>query len=306
MAHSNFVPPTYGNIGKSFRDLWSKKFDFKNVLKTVHKTPIGLTLTTTTTFEPSSSNGNANIKYVDNSWGDVETELDTTSGKAYATTNLTKLLSGSKVTVSGGLLGSKKPGDRNALSAKGAIEYSQDYFTVNASAMIGEEGKGPGLVSHLTGAGSIGFDGLSVGGEVKVKSDGNDHQFEDHNIGAQYQSGDFTGTLLTEKKGDVIRASTYYKYSKEVTFGAEFVSDELDNLPTQPLRKILNVVLQEEVDANTTAKFRWSNSDDLGVAVEHRLTNPQLSLLFSATFKTKGHHNFRADKFGVGLTFGDY
>jgi len=306
MSQQNFIPPTYGNIGKSFKDLWSKKFDFKNYLKTVHKTPLGLTLTTTTTFEPTSSNGNANVKYVDNSWGDVEAELDTTSGKAYATTNLTKLLTGSKVTLSGGLLGSKKPGDRNFLSAKGAVEYSQDYFTVNASAVVGEEGgKDPGLVSHLTAAGTIGFDGLSVGGELKVKAD-SDRQLEDHNVGAQYQSGDFTGTLLTEKRGDVIRASTFYKWSREVTVGAEFISDELDNLPTQPLRKILNVVVQEEVDANTTAKLRWSNSDDLGLAVEHRLANPKLSLLFSASFKTKGHANFRADKFGVGLTFGDY
>jgi len=143
-------------------------------------------------------------------------------------------------------------------------------------------------------------------GEVKVKVDNNEHQLEDHNIGVQYQSGEFTGSLLTEKKGDVIRASAYHKYSRDIIYGAEFVSDELDNLPTQPLRKILNVVLQEEIDSNTTAKFRWSNSGDLGAAVEHRLTNPKLALLFSASFKTKGHSTFRADKFGVGLTFGDY
>jgi len=303
MSQQPFIPPTYGNIGKSFKDLWSKKFDFKHVLKTVNKTPIGLTLTTTTTFD-DSHNGNANVKYVDNTWGDLEAELDTTSGKAYATTNLTKLLSGSKVTVSGGLLGSKKPGDRNFLSAKGAIEYFQDHFTVNGSAVIGEEGgKDSGIVSHLTGAGSVGFEGLSVGGEAKVKVDSNDYQFEDHNIGAQYQSGDITGTVLTEKKGAVIRANAYYKFAKEGTLGAEFVVD--DNQPTHQ-RKLLNVVVQEEIDANTTAKVRWSTSEDLGVALEHRLTNPKLSLLFSASFKTKSFANFRADKFGVGLTFGDY
>jgi len=306
MAHKEFVPPTYGNIGKTFRDLWSKKFDFKNQLKTVNKTPFGLTLTTTATFDPTNINGNANVKYADKSFGDVEAELDTTSGKAYATTNLTKLVDGSKATLSGGLQGSKKPGDRNFLSAKGAFEHSQDFFTANASVVIGEEGgKEVGLVSHITAAGTIGFDGLSVGGEAKVKVD-NDHQFEDHNIGAQYQTGDLTAALTTEKKGDVIRASLHYAPSKDYSIGAEFVSDELDNLPTQPLRKILNVVTQYEVDPSTTTKFRWSNSGDLGAAIEFRLKNPQLAVLFSSSFKTKGTSDFRADKFGVGLTFGDY
>jgi len=84
------------------------------------------------------------------------------------------------------------------------------------------------------------------------------------------------------------------------------VSDELENLPTQPVKKLLNIVTQYEVDASTTSKFRWSNSGDLGFALEHRLRNPQLAILFSSAFKTKGTYDFRADKFGVGLTFGDY
>jgi hypothetical protein len=308
MAHitSTPPPPTYGNIGKTFRDLWSKKFDFKNSLKTVNKTPIGFTLTTSATFDPTTINGNFNGKYVDRTWGDVEGELDTNSGKAYATANLTKLLEGSKATIGAGLLGSKKPGDRNFLSGKGAFEHSQDFFTVNGSIVIGEEGgKEVGLVSHITAAGTIGIDGLSVGGEGKFKVD-NDHAIEDHNIGAQYQTGDLTAALTTEKKGDVIRASVHYAPTRDYSIGAEFVSDELDNLPTQPLRKILNVVTQYEVDSNTTTKFRWSNSGDLGAAIEFRLRNPQLAVLFSSSFKTKGTSDFRADKFGVGLTFGDY
>lgn len=201
----------------------------------------------------------------------------------------------------------KKPGDRNFASAKGAFEHSQDFFTANGSVVIGEEGTkdSVALVSHVTVAGTIGFDGLSVGGEFKLKVD-NDHHVEDHNIGAQYQTGDLTAALTTEKKGDVIRASALYSPSKDYSIGLEFVSDESDQLPTAPLRKILNVVTQYEVDPSTTAKFRWSNSGDLAAALEHRLKNPQLAVLFSSTFKTKGTSDFKADKFGVGLTFGDY
>jgi len=303
-----FIPPTYSNIGKSFRDLWSKKFDFKNVLKTVNKTSQGLTLTSTSTFESASVNGNANVKYGDKSFGDVEVELDTTSGRSYATTNLTKLLEGSKFTFSGGALGSKKPGDKNFLSAKGAFEHSQDFFTANGSVVVGEEGnkEGVSLVSHVTVAGSIGFDGLSVGGELKAKVDGGEQHVEDHNVSAQYTKGDITAALSTEKKGDVIRATAFYSPSRDYSVGLEFVSDEQGALPTAPLTKVVNVVTQYEVDSNTTSKFRWSNSGDLGAVLEHRLRNPQLAILFSSSFKTRGTTDFRADKFGVGLTFGDY
>jgi len=306
MAEKKSPPPTYGNIGKSFKDLFSKKFDYKNVLKTIHKTKDGVTLTTSSTFEPSNINGNVNFKYADKSFGDVEVELDAGSGKAYATDNLTKLVDNSKVTISGGLLGSKKPGDKNFLSGKAAIEHSQEFFTVNASVVVGEESNkdGVGLVAHATVAGSIGFEGLTVGGEAKVKVD--DQQLEDHNVAAQYQHGDITGALYTEKSGEVIRASAHYAPSKDYSFGVEFVSDDLEHLPTAPLKRVVNVVSQYEVDSATTTKFRWSNSGEFGVAVEHRLKNPQLAVLFSSSFKAKGTNDFGKDKFGFGLTFGDY
>jgi len=266
-----------------------------------------LTLTSTATFEPTNINGNANVKYVDKSFGDAEVELDTTSGKAYATGNFTRLLEGSKFTLGGGLLGAKKLGDRNFLSAKGGIEHAQDFFTANASVVVGEEGikDNVALVSHVTVAGTVGFDGLSVGGELKVKVD-NDQTLEDHNVALQYQTGDLTASLNTEKKGDVIRAAAVYNPFSNYSIGLEYVSDEFDNLPTQPLKKLLNVVTQYEVDLSTTTKFRWSNSGDLGFALERRLRSPQVAVLFSSSFKTKGTSDFRADKFGLGFTFGDY
>jgi len=103
----------------------------------------------------------------------------------------------------------------------------------------------------------------------------------------------------------VLRASTYYTPSKDYSIGAEFVSDELDNLSSAPLRKILNVATQYEYTHNTTTKFRWSTTGDLGVAIEHRLKNPNLAVLFSSNLKHK-NGDLRPDKFALGLTFGDY
>jgi len=44
---TEFVTPLYANLGKQFRDLYKKKYDFDNALKIASKTNFGLTLTTT-------------------------------------------------------------------------------------------------------------------------------------------------------------------------------------------------------------------------------------------------------------------
>jgi len=306
MSHSTFVPPpfffvppTYGNIGKNFRDLWSKKFEYKNFVKVVTKAPSGVTLTTSANIDSNSLNGNATVKYVDN-WGDVDSELDSTSGKAYATANFTKLVTGGKASLSGGLLGSKKPSDKNVLSVKAAFEEIQDSFTGVVSAECAEVDKGDGFSAKINASGTIGFDGITVGGEVKGRVD-QDPSVEDHNVGAQYQKDNLTLSLTTEKKGDVIRASYYYAPTKTYAIGAEFVADSADSF-----RRVLNVASQCEYNPDTTAKFRWSTGGDIGAAVEYRLRNPNVAVLFSTNFKARGTSDIRADKFGVGFTFGEY
>jgi len=295
MSHS-FVPPTYCNIGKSFRDLWSKKFENKSFLKVISKSN-GLTLTTSESIDSNGLNGNVTAKYVDN-WGDVDAEVDCSSGKAYATANLTKLVDGGKASFSAGLLGSKKPADKNSFSFKAAFEESQEVFTAAASADFVEVGDGFG--AKINASGTIGFDGVTVGGEVKGRVD-HEHNIEDHNVGAQYQKDNFTVSFNTEKKGDVLRVSYFYAPSKDYTVGAEFVTDGADTF-----RKVLNVASQYEYNSNTTAKFRWSTGGDFGGAMEYRLRNPNVAVLLSANLKAKGTSDIRADKFGVGFTFGDY
>jgi len=297
---THFVPPTYGNIGKNFRDLWSKKFENKSFLKVVTKAPSGLTVTSNASID-NGINGNLTAKYVDNSWGDVDTELDSTSGKAYATANFTKLVDGGKASLSGGLLGSKKPGDKNSLSFKAAFEESQESFTVAGSADFAELEKGDGFGAKINASATIGMDGITVGGEVKGKVD-HEHHIDDHNFAAQFQKDNFTASMTTEKKGEIIKTSYYYTPSKEYTVGAEFVTDGT----TDTLRKVLNVASQCECNPDTTAKFRWSSCGDFGAALERRLRNPNVALLVSANFKVKGTTDIRVDKFGVGFTFGDY
>jgi len=303
MSNQKWGPPTYGNIGKSFRDLWSKKFEFKNFVKFVHKVPSGLLFTTCGCGDANSFKGCANIKYSD-SWGDVETDLEST-GRAEAKATFTGLVVGGKATLSGGFGGAKKPTDKPSFSLKGGFEESHELFTGSVSASFDEIDKG-NFASNVTAAGTLGLgEGIAVGGEVKAKVD-HEPQLNDYNLGVQYQTGALTVAGSTEKRGDVHRLSAYYQtFTKDYTLGVELVSDEFDHLPTAPQRRVVNVVTQYEYNPDLTAKFRWSDSGEFGLALEHRLRNPNISLLFSSSLKSKGS-DVRLDRFGVGFTLGDY
>jgi len=111
----------------------------------------------------------------------------------------------------------------------------------------------------------------------------------------------FTVSFNTEKKGDVLRLAYYYAPYREYIVGAEISTDGADSF-----RKVLNVASQCEYNPNTTAKFRWSTCGDFGAAVEYRLRNPNVAVLLSTNLKLRGTSDVRADKFGVGFTFGEY
>jgi len=313
IALSNYSPPTFGNIGKGWKDLWKKKFDFKNQLKTVSKTPFGLTLTTTGTLEPSQITGATNVKYADKSWGEVEGEVDTGTGKTYLKSVFTALNPGSKVTLGGGWdPSSPEPIVRQNLSAKVEVEHTQAFYTAGSVITVGEEPKkdkkdDAALSSTVSVAGTIGWEGLAVGGQVLFRVD-KDQNLQDYNVGAQYDHDSFVGAIHTEAQGDVIRASLLHNVSRTHALGVEFISDEFDRLskPAEPRRKVLNFASEYKVDGNTTVKVRLSNSGEVAAAVEHRLLNPKVAINYSVQSKVKGTSSHKFEKWGLGFTLGEY
>jgi len=272
-----------------------------------------LTLTTTGTLEPTQITGSTNVKYADKTWGEVEGDVDTGNGKLYAKSSFTQLNPGSKLTLGGGWdPSSSEPIVRQNLSAKAEVEHVQQFYTVGSILTVGEEAKkdkkdDPALSSTVSVAGTIGWEGLSVGGQVLFKVD-KDQNLQDYNVGAQYETEGFTGALLTEAQGDVVRASWLHNVSKSHTLGVEFVSDEFDRLskPAEPRRKILNFASEYKLDGFTSVKLRLSNSGEVAAAVEHRLVNPKVAVNFSTQWKVKGTSSYKAEKFGLGLTVGEY
>jgi len=304
---TDFAPPTFANLAKSFTDLWKKKFDFDNVVKIVNKTDFGLTLTTKGTFGKADIAGNVKGEYKDKSFGEAEGEVDTRSGKVWGKAIFGKLVPNTKITTSGGFDPTSKCAlVKESWSVKTEAEYRYgNKSATTASVLLGESNNNVAAV--IEAAEVIGFDGVSVGGQIKIRPD-QAEPVQDYNVGAQWEKKNFTASLTSEFQGDVIRASWFHTVSPSFVLGAEIVSDEYDRLakPEDPRRRVLNVVSQYQLDVDTVTKFRANQHGEVAAVVEHRLQNPKVQISAAAQYKVKGTSSFVADKFGLTVSLGDF
>jgi len=303
---TEFVTPLYANLGKQFRDLYKKKYDFDNALKIASKTNFGLTLTTTAKIYKDQISGATKAQYVDRAWGEVQGEVDAGTGKLWGKVVLTKLLRNAKFIFNGGL----DPTSKDALvkdghSVKGEVEYVKDAIAASGSVLLGDEGKGLSAVTE--GSVVVGFDGLSVGGQAKLNLHHPSNPLQDYNVGAQYERKDFVATLLTEYQGDVIRLSWFHRVSRDQNLGVELISDDFDKLakPSDPRRRVVAVATDYQVDPATLIKARANNYGEVAAVVEHRLSNPNVLVGAAAQFKASGSSKFAPEKFGVTVTLGE-
>jgi voltage-dependent anion channel protein 2 len=294
----DFVPPTFGNLGTQYRDLYKKKYDFENALKITSKTNFGLTLTTTAKIYKDQISGATKASYSDRNWGEAEAEVDAGTGKLWGKVVLTELLRNARFTFNAGL-------DPTSRSIKGEIEYVKDSVAASGSVLLGDEGQGLSAVTE--GSLVVGFDGLSVGGQAKLNLRHPSNPLQDYNVGAQWERKDFVATLLTEFQGDVIRASWFHRVSRDQNLGVELISDDFDKLSkaTDPRRRVVSIASDFQVDPVTVVKARANNYGEVAAVVEHRLSNPRVLLSAAAQFKASGSSKIAPEKFGVTVSLGD-
>lgn len=68
----------------------------------------------------------------------------------------------------------------------------------------------------------------------------------------------------------------------------------------------LTVGMKNNLDKTTTGFIMADSEGAVSAAVEHRLTNPSLKVNAAAQFNLLGSAPLAAQKFGLGMTFGDY
>jgi voltage-dependent anion channel protein 2 len=299
----SYTPPTFGNLGKAYSDLFKKKYDFDNALKLTSKTDFGLTPSVSAKIYKDKIGGSLKAVYVDKSFGEAEGEIDAASGKAWGKVTLTKILQPAKFIFNGGFdPTSKDPLVKDGYSLKTEAEYRKDYLAGSASVLLGDDGKSVAAVAEV--AGVVGMDGVAVGGQVKVSQQGS---LLDYNVGAQYEKSSFVATVKTEHQGDVIRLSFYHAVRSDLKWGAEILSDEYDRLskPAEARRRVISVAEEFQVDGDTLLKARLNNFGEIGTVVEHRLHNPNVVVGAAAQFKADGSARVTPDKFGLTLSIGE-
>eukprot|EP00457_Paulinella_chromatophora_P009002 gb/GEZN01009053.1/.p1 GENE.gb/GEZN01009053.1/~~gb/GEZN01009053.1/.p1 ORF type:complete len:310 (+),score=64.14 gb/GEZN01009053.1/:33-962(+) len=307
-----FTPPFYGKLGKSYGDLFKKGFDTNNKLSIVSKTPEGLTLTLEGTVGKNDIQGKQKVEYSDKKWGKADAEIDTTSGKVWgtATSNKGKLIPSTEVSVAGGFDPSSKDPLVKAVGAvKLEAQYSKDFLSATGRVFVGYLTKKDKSVDEnasirLEADAVMGFDNLSVGAAIS-NTIGDQADDLNVNVGCEYSTNNFTASLQTEKFADVLKFSWYHKISGDFQLGAEMVSDEFGRLSADR-RRTLNVASKYQLNTDTSVCLRGNNYGEIAAGIEQSLKDPRIKVSAAATFSAKGMSSFTADKFGLGLTFGDF
>jgi len=244
------------------------------------------------------------LNYKKDTFGEVEATFST-AGPAKTELKLKKLAKGLTLIISGDTAPHFKPsGGWDSPIGKLAAEYQQDFFAGAASVESSFFSR-----NVLTGSAVIGFEGLSVGGEVKVAagSKKSDHDsvadVEDYNVGAQYEASDYTATLKTSEQGNNLEGQYIHKVDSALQVAGKFQT-KLDG--SDDPGRLVGLVTEYKVDANTTLKLRGDTRKVVAVAIDHRFSNPKLQVGVASSWGIVGFSVPNPKDFGLSLTFGDY
>lgn len=123
---------------------------------------------------------------------------------------------------------------------------------------------------------------------------------KDYNFKLDYTQKDLDATVKTTKGRSVFTAGVASQWCKGWYFGAQ-VEHNLKASSTN-----VTVGSKHRVDDNTSIYTKVDSTGALATSLEHKLANPALKVNAAAQFNLKGSNCVAAEKFGLGLTFGDF
>lgn len=267
-----FVPPFFGKIGVSSKDLLSKKYDYDNEMKISTEAAGGWTLEATGTDAGGPLAGLTTLKYNNKSYGNVEGTFHTSGApkdnKAKITLN--KFYKGAEAIV-----------NANPEAADLELKYKQDGAAVSAKVTSS---------MAVDASLSLGMEGVVLGGSVASKDLGS---ISDYSAGAQYSQSGFTGSILAKKQCSAVSVSLFQKYSKSFSWGTTM---QLSN-------NAMDLGVEYAILPDTTVKAKASSSKMFALAMEYKVPDPQFKMNLAAEFDGS-KQTVEAKKFGVGLVFG--
>jgi len=274
------APPFFKDLGKKASDLFKKQYDYKNEFKVVSKAD-GVKL------ENGGVVGKALVGYTKANWtdqylGDIEVEAHS-CGLAKGQFKLKKIADVVDITVAGAACGGV------------SVEATSSQKNFNAQAQVAHNmNKGS---TSLAASAVVGIDNVSVGGKIAMDESGS---LKDYNIGAQYAQKDLIAALITSNKGKDITASFYQTYTSATTLGASILVKPEDG------SRLYTLGTEHKLDSTTSVKAKATSAGIIGTSITHILANPAMKVQVSAEFDAAGADITKAQKFGIGLNFGDF
>lgn len=278
------VPPLYKNIGKNFKELVEKKYDFTRELKVKTTTGAGVTFESSgrTNSKTSDYTGALKTTYKRAQVGTFDVEVDT-EGHAKFNAELDALKKGLVVKLSG----DQSPSETVDVS------YRKDNLALTAAVTAAPKG----ITAEVSGV--VGHQGLFVGGTTKLN--GNTQQLTDYNISAQYSKGDYVVAVKTTDRLGKASASYIHNINADLTVGGSY----LYQIQNTQLDNVLALATSYSVDRNTAVKAKFSSEKLLTVALEQRLDNPRVKLGLATEYNV-GNQSFTPEKFGISLSLGEF
>lgn len=278
------VPPSYGDIGKTAKDLFSKGFDHGlNKLEFKSKTSDGVKLTTNLKNNTDSGlcDGSLETEYKFPCHG-VTVKNKWSKDNSFAT-DLTvedEFIKGLKLTIDAVV---KPPKEYKAAQIKAS--YKQDY--VNANCDIDLNAAGP----IVNAAAVIGYKGWIAG--YQTSFDTAKSKLTKNNFAVGYLGGDYT-LSTTINDGNVFAGSFSHKVSSSLDVAAQISLTSSTNAVTVGLasKYILDDVASVRAKINDKGQVGLSYQQDLRKGVTLNLS----TLIEGSSLNSGGH------KVGVGLT----
>lgn len=186
------------------------------------------------------------------------------------------------------------------------LDYSRNNFAASTSVISDADAN-----LAVSAAAAVGFEGFSVGGDVKlVKAGEGALAPKSYNAGVAYSINNFTGALVSDSKFEKIKATLLASKvgaKKNFNVGLQAKVDLQQPKVGAPQREVI-LAFDQVLSANTSSRFAFVNTGVVVGQIEHRLRNPDILVSASgvSALPASAFGAWPVTKFGVSLTVGDY
>jgi len=279
------MPIQFADLGKQTRDLLTKKYDYSTELKAITKSRENNVKIETGAFGRVGS-GYMKVFYKNKAFGKLQAEVHSNpevGDKAKITLN--KLVDHVGVTLSASSLG--------AVDLQTTFE--KDRVAAGLDLLHCEKATNAGISA------TVGYENVTVGGSVDFEAPNGNVVLKDYNVGAEYRHKAITAAVKTANLRSEIALSVFHKLDKRLNWGTSLVLR-----PNEGFSPLLALGVDYSLSTVNSVKAKADSSGTVGVAIEHRLTQPALKFNIAAEYDCSKAFNQPARQFGMSFVYGDY